>query len=371
VTRRAPRSSLPPRRPPLSRLVVSTASAVITLALVAFLLTIGSLWMFNGQGPAAQSGGTSTTVLLRPGAGLTEIAGALQKAGVVRSAAVFAAGAQITGAAKQLKAGEYEFPSHASMSAILKDIRAGRVVRHAVTVPEGLTSEMVVEILQANDILTGAAPVPPEGSILPETYEVQRGEDRAAVLQRMMTARDKLVGQLWEQRKPGLPFATAEQAVTLASIVEKETGKADERPRVAAVFLNRLRQGMRLQSDPTIIYDISRGRPLGRGIRMSELTAATPYNTYVIDGLPPGPIANPGRASIAAVLDPPATTELYFVADGTGGHVFASTLADHQKNVDQWRGIERAKAPAPAVAAPPPVAKPAAKHAPAHKHKRK
>ena len=212
---------------------------------------------------------------------------------------------------------------------------------------------MIIEILMAEPSLTGVAAVPPEGSVLPETYEIQRGEDRAAVLQRMIDARDKLLAELWAQRQEGLPISTPEEAVILASIVEKETGVAEERPRVAAVFINRLRQGMRLQSDPTIIYGMSRGRPLGRGIRLSELNAATPYNTYMIDGLPPTPIANPGKASLVAVLAPPKTDDLYFVADGTGGHVFASTLEAHQKNVERWRQIEAAQPALGAETAPP------------------
>jgi UPF0755 protein len=187
-------------------------------------------------------------------------------------------------------------------------------------------------------VLTGSAATPPEGAILPETYEVQRGEDRAAVLQRMMDDRDELLDKLWADRQQGLPFQTKEEAVTLASIVEKETGLAAERPRVAAVFINRLRTGMRLGSDPTIIYGISRGRPLGRGIRLSELQRPTPYNTYLIPGLPPTPIANPGRAALAAVLNPPKSDDLYFVADGTGGHVFASTLEQHNANVSPSGG---------------------------------
>jgi len=202
-------------------------------------------------------------------------------------------------------------------------------------------------VLANFDILTGSAPIPPEGAILPETYEVRRGEDRAAVLQRMMDARDQLLAGLWAQRRPDLALATPEDAVILASIVEKETALASERPRVAAVFLNRLQKGMRLESDPTVIFGLTRGVPLGRGIRESELTTATPYNTYIITGLPPTPICNPGRASLAAVLDAPRTDELYFVADGSGGHAFSSTLEQHQKNVEQWRTIEHGGKPVP------------------------
>jgi UPF0755 protein len=317
-----------------------SASAVATLAGVVAVVAVVGWWIYAGPGPAARQDG-ATTVILRQGAGLPEIAYSLGRAGVIHSAAIFMAATQLTGAAHHLKAGEYEFPSKASMASVIDEIRRGDVVHHSITIPEGLTSEQVIDLLMSEDILTGAAPVPPEGAILPETYEVRRGEDRAAVLQRMIDARDALLRALWAQRRADLPLQTPEQAVILASIVEKETGLADERPRVAAVFINRLQRGIRLGSDPTVIYGLTGGKPLGRGIRQSELTMATPYNTYLIDGLPPGPICNPGRAALAAALDPPVTDELYFVASGTGGHVFASTLEQHQKNVEHWRGVER------------------------------
>jgi UPF0755 protein len=258
------------------------------------------------------------------------------------------AAAQLTGFAHHLKAGEYDIPSHASLSDILGKIRRGDIVHHMITIPEGLTSAQAVDILMNSPVLTGAAPVPAEGAILPETYEVRRGEDRGAVLQRMINARDIL---LWAQRAPNLPLDTPEQAVILASIIEKETALPAERPRIAAVFENRLRQHIRLQSDPTIIYGLTRGEPLGRGIRASELSGYSPYNTYLIDGLPPTPICNPGRAALAAALDPIQTDDLYFVADGTGGHVFSSTLTEHLKNVARWRMIEQ-KAQAPASSSP-------------------
>ena len=323
--------------------MIMLVSGLLTLALVAALGGVWALWTYQGPGPAAK-GGPVHVVMLRRGAGLNEIAASLEKAGAVRSAPVFLAAAQITGAARELKAGEYEFPSKAPMSLVLDYIRKGKVVRHQVTIPEGWTSEMVVEALMKETALIGEVATPAEGTILPETYDYERGEERAAVLQRMMDDRDRLLAALWEKRKSGLPIRTPEEAVTLASIVEKETGVASERPRVAAVFMNRLNQGIRLQSDPTIIYGLNKGRPLGRGIRRSELDAPNPYNTYQIDGLPPGPIANPGRASLAAVLDPPDTNEIYFVADGTGGHVFASTLEEHNRNVERWRIVEQQKA---------------------------
>src|SRR5690606_23973019 len=322
-------------------LPILVGSVAATIAVVAALVVACVAWSYNGPGPEAKSG-EATTVVLRRGAGLSEIANALENAGVVRSASVFMTAAQVTGMSRELKAGEYRFASRTSLGRVLKAVRDGDVVRHFVTIPEGLTSEMAAEILAKNDVLTGEAPAPPEGSILPETYQVERGEDRAAVMQRMMDARDKLLAQLWARRQSGLPFSSPEEAVILASIVEKETGVAAERPRVAAVFVNRMRQGMRLESDPTIIYGLTRGRPLGRGIRLSELTTATPYNTYLIDGLPPTPIANPGRASLAAVLDPPKSNELFFVADGSGGHVFASNFEDHKLNVARWRAAEKA-----------------------------
>jgi UPF0755 protein len=326
----------------LARRFVTIAGGALAVLGVAFgLVLLWALWTYQGPGPAALHG-KSTDVILRPGAGVGEIAATLSHEGVIRSASLFVTAAQATGSARLLKAGEYDFPSHASMASILAKIREGKVVRRFVTVPEGVTSEMVVDILMKADYLSGAAPVPPEGTVLPETYEVRRGEDRAVVLQRMMDARDKLLGTLWDRRRPDLPFRSPDQAVTLASIVEKETAKADERPRIAAVFVNRLEKGMRLESDPTIIYGLTRGRPLGHGIRLSEVNSPTPYNTYLIAGLPPTPIGNPGRASLAATLDPPKTTELYFVADGTGGHVFASTFDEHVRNVAKWRAVEQA-----------------------------
>ena len=325
------------------RLTRGLAGAVATFVAIGVVALLAALWVYQGPGPSAPTG-DKTTVVLRKGASLPEIASSLERGGVIRSSSILMTAAKLTGAARTLKAGEYEFKSRASMAAVLDAIRHGRIVRHWITVPEGLTSDMVMDILNQSDVLTGDAPTPPEGSILPETYEVQRGEDRAAVLQRMMDDRDAVLNELWASRQPGLPFSSKEEAVILASIVEKETGLPAERPRVAAVFVNRLRTGMRLGSDPTIIYGISRGRPLGRGIRLSELQRPTPYNTYLIAGLPPTPIANPGRAALAAVLNPAKTGDLYFVANGTGGHVFASTLEQHNANVAKWREIERQRA---------------------------
>jgi UPF0755 protein len=320
--------------------MITAVSAGVTLAVTLTLALIWAVMVYTLPGPVSQTG-ANRVVDLREGAALSEIAAALERNDVVSSGPLFAAAAQITGSARRLKAGEYSFPARLSMARVMDMIRRGRIVRHQVTVPEGLPAEAVIDILMKNPILTGVVAVPPEGAVLPETYEVKRGEDRAAVLARMMTAQDNLIADLWPKRRDGLPFSSPEEAVTLASIVEKETGKADERPRIAAVFINRLQRGMRLESDPTIIYGLTRGKPLGRGLKASEVAARTPYNTYAIDGLPPTPIANPGRAALAAVLDPPPSSELFFVADGTGGHVFAVTYDEHLKNVARWRRIER------------------------------
>jgi len=315
--------------------------ALAVLGVAVGLVLLWAVWTYQGPGPAAPKG-ESTNVILRQGAGVGEVAATLRRSGVISAPSIFVAAAQITGSARRLKAGEYEIASHASMASVLDKIRSGKVVRHLVTVPEGVTSEAVTDILMKADFLSGAAPVAAEGTILPETYEVRRGEDRAAVLQRMMDARDQLLATLWDRRRPGLPYQSPDQAVILASIVEKETAKADERPHIASVFINRLQKGMRLESDPTIIYGLTHGRPLGHGLRVSEINSQTPYNTYLITGLPPTPIGNPGRASLAAALDPPTTNDLFFVADGNGGHVFSPTFEEHSRNVARWRAHEQA-----------------------------
>jgi UPF0755 protein len=315
----------------------------LTAASVLGLFVLGGVWTYFGPGPKAPQGGI-TTVILERGAGVRQIAASLGEAGAISSPSVFVMAARLTGAASELKAGEYDITSGASMATVLSDIRHGRVVRHLVTVPEGWTSEMAIEAVNRQPVLTGIVEAPPEGAILPDTYQVHRGQSRAEVVAEMRAARDALLAELWANRQPGLPISTPEEAVTLASIVEKETGLASERPRIAAVFMNRLRKGMRLESDPTIIYGISRGRPLGRGLLASEVATQTPYNTYRIDGLPPTPIANPGRDALEAVLNPPQSDELFFVADGTGGHVFASTYEHHLRNVARWRQVERSQA---------------------------
>jgi UPF0755 protein len=307
--------------------------------LLALLAAAAFGWFSFGPGPGPREGGTETTVVLKRGSGLPQIAETLADAGVIRLPFTFALLAKATGGGQHLRAGEYSIPARATAFDILGMIRAGRIVRHLVTIPEGLSSAQVADILNANPVLTGRVQPPPEGSIMPQTYDVERGQDRREVLQMMMDAQDKLVAGLWADRKPGLPYRNVSQALAMASIVEKETALPAERPHVASVYLNRLRKGMRLESDPTIIYGMTKGRPLGRSLTHAEVIDPTPYNTYVITGLPPTPIANPGRAAIEAALHPTDSNDLFFVADGTGGHVFAESFEEHTKNVARWRQI--------------------------------
>lgn len=352
----------------------SFRAGVLSALATAVLLGIGVLaWAFasyTAQGPEARQG-DETIVVLRSGAGVIEIGSTLAEAGVIRSPTAFRVAAQLTGADRGLRAGEYRIQSGASLADVIETLRSGDVVRHFVTIPEGWSVAQAIDILNAEEVLTGeVSEIPAEGSLMPDTYEVTRGETRDSVIARMQAAQVALMEELWPTRAQGLPFTTPEQAVILASIVEKETGLAEERPRVAAVFVNRLRLGMRMESDPTVVYGVSGGRPLGRGLRRSELDRATPYNTYQIAGLPPTPIANPGREAIEAVLNPPSSQDLFFVADGTGGHIFAPSYEQHLANVARWRAIERARqpvqgeAPAPATPAPPVVVQEAPAQAP-------
>jgi UPF0755 protein len=275
---------------------------------------------------------------------MTDIADTLQREGVIDNnrwafiGSVFALKAR-----SELKPGEYLFQKNASLRDVIGTMVEGKVVQHAVTVPEGLTSEQIVSRLSDNDIFSGSVrEIPREGTLLPETYKFPRGTTRDQVVARMQQAQKRALAEIWERRSPDLPIKTPEQLVTLASIVEKETGKPDERSRVAAVFVNRLRQKIKLQSDPTIIYGLVGGKgTLGRPIKRSEIQQPSPYNTYVVDGLPPGPIANPGRASLEAAANPARTRDLFFVADGTGGHAFSDTYDQHQKNVARLRTMEK------------------------------
>ncbi|RZJ44912.1 MAG: endolytic transglycosylase MltG [Brevundimonas sp.] len=330
-----------------------TASATFSLFLIAGLAVAWSV--FYGPGPSARQG-DSTVVTLSSGSGVSAIAAQLRAAGVIRSTDMFKAAATLTGADRRLRAGEYEVPTKASLNNVIGLLTSGRVVRHFVTLPEGWSSAQAIDILMKEAILTGPTPeVPEEGSLWPDTYEITRGETRSEVIARMQHAMDENLAVLWAGRSQATVVRSPEEAVVLASIVEKETGLAAERPRVAAIFTNRLRSGMRLESDPTIVYGITQGRPLGRGIRRSELDRQTPWNTYQIDGLPPTPIANPGKEAIKAVLNPPTTGELFFVADGTGGHAFARTYDEHLANVARWRAIERQRAGLPPVSPAPAI----------------
>lgn len=321
----------------------------VVLALIVAGAGLGGLWWIHKAFDEPGPGTDELTITLPRGAGLIAIANQLEAAGAVSDARIFRAVITIDGGDRDLKAGEYLLPAGASMREIYQLLRDGDVVEHAVTLAEGLTSAMMVRVLNESEVLTGEiAATPADGTLLPETFFVTRGTDRAELLTRMTDDLDALLDELWPARADDLPFSTREEAIILASIVEKETGVGSERPRVAAVFVNRLRRGMRLESDPTIIYGISGGEPLvnrdgeRRGIFRSELDdASNPYNTYRIDGLPPTAICNPGRASIAAVLNPPDTDELFFVANGTGGHTFSETYAQHRRAVAEWRRIER------------------------------
>ena len=283
------------------------------------------------------------SVLIPQGATLSQAATELEKAGSIRSARQFVLLARIFGGGRQIKAGEYRLLAGESQSDILKDLQGGKTLQRKITVAEGVPSILVHEALMKADGLTGQVAVPAEGPVLPDTYAYNRGETRAAVLARMQKAMTEYLAKAWARRKPGIAASTPAQVLTLASIVEKETGKPEERRMVAAVYSNRLRVGMPLQADPTIIYPITKGKPLGRRILQSELRAVNQYNTYAMTGLPVGPIANPGRESIDAVLDPAQSSALYFVAKGDGGHVFADTLEQHNANVQKWYALRRAR----------------------------
>ncbi len=282
-------------------------------------------------------------IVVDRGMGVRAIALRLEEAGLIDDPRLFVLGVKFLADPMPLRAGEFFIPAAMSPRGIVKILQQGDVVAHQITVAEGLTSFEIVALLEAEEKLSGPiAEVPAEGTLLPETYQFHRGDLRADVLARMQQSKRKIVDELWLNRAPDLPITSPEEALVLASIVEKETGVADERPRVAGVFINRLRKGMRLQSDPTVIYGITLGRePLGRPLTRADLRSETAHNTYVIRGLPPTPIANAGEASIAAVLNPMETDDLYFVADGTGGHAFARTLDEHNRNVRAWRKFKR------------------------------
>jgi len=351
ISPRSPRQAIEPEMAPpppaRSRQVRHPLVVVLNFFMMAGVLTVlvigaglyfGSV-RFNADGPLTGS----KSVVISRGADLDSIAGLLQRQNVIDSAFIFSNGVRLSKAAEKLKAGEYVFEAGASMRDVMNALVSGKAILHSITVPEGLTSEQIVARLSDDPVLIGKiGAIPAEGSLLPETYKFSRGTTREQIVDQMRRAHERAIAEIWARRSSDLPIGTPEEFVTLASIVEKETGKADERPLVAAVFINRLRQNIRLQSDPTIIYGLfgGAGNPPDRPIFRSDIDKPTPYNTYLIDGLPPGPIANPGRAALEAVANPSRTDDLYFVADGTGGHVFATTLAEHNRNVARWRWIE-------------------------------
>ena len=314
---------------------------LVILAALALLAGAGAYWLLWARpGPADGP----HTVIVEEGSSLARVAGQLAEIGAVPgTGGTFRGMARIFGSGDPIQAGEFTIPAGATGGQVLDILQHGRPVQRLVTIPEGMPSVLVHDKLMAAPFLTGSVAVPAEGSVLPDSYAYQRGESRAAVLGRMQAAMAKELDRLWQGRKPTSVVTSKADAVTLASVVEKETGKPSERRMVAGVYSNRLRIGMKLDADPTVIYPVTRGRPLGRRILRSELRADNGYNTYAKPGLPAGPIANPGRESIAAVLDPAPTRAIYFVADGTGGHIFAETLAEHNANVRKWFALRRAR----------------------------
>ena len=311
--------------------------AILAAALLLAVIASNFIYGWTAAGPLKRE----TSVVIKPGSSITSAAQKLEKSGAVKSASAFVNRAKVFGASSTIKAGEFVIPAKASNSDILSILTSGKTVQRMVTIPEGMPSIMVYERIMANDRLSGSISIPAEGSVLPDSYAFDKNEPRADVLQRMQDAMTKTIAELWPERSTDTAVRTPLEALTLASIVEKETALKSELRIVAGVYSNRLRTGMRLQADPTIIYPITKGKPLGRRIRRSEITDVNDYNTYAMAGLPKGPIANPSRAAIAAVLNPQKTSALYFVADGNGGHVFADTLQEHNANVAKWYALRR------------------------------
>jgi UPF0755 protein len=350
ITPRSPRVALEPdkvemptRRSSRARHpLVIVGNAIISIFLIVavaagYMLYVGKQ-RFAAPGPLQED----RVVNVPRGAGIRDISEVLSRERVIDQPWIFVVGALLLKSHEGLKAGEYEFKAHTSLSEVVATMSEGKVVMHQISIPEGLTSEQIVQRLMDDDVLSGNInEIPAEGSMLPDTYNFTRAMSRSQLIQHMQHAQQRLVTDIWERRSPDLPLKTPEQLVILASLIEKETGKPDERTRIASVFVNRLKQRMRLQSDPTIIYGLVGGKgTLGRPIMKSEIDQPTPYNTYQIDGLPPGPIANPGRAALEAAANPARTRELYFVADGTGGHAFAESYEQHQKNVLRLRQLQ-------------------------------
>lgn len=342
----------PPRRSKKARSqVIIFFNFVMTMLVLVCLAGAAifyyALSAYHSPGPLA----ANTNFVVREGAGIAEIASSLERNEIIEDARVFRYVTSVNlgyaGSAenrRSLKAGEYEIKAHATMQEVADILESGKSILYSISMPEGLTVRQMALRLREDTILEGDLPadLPAEGALRPDTYKFSRGTNRAEILSQMHAAQQKLVDQIWERRDPDLPIKTKEEFVVLASIVERETGKDDERAHVASVFFNRLQKGMRLQSDPTIVYGIfgGDGKPSDRPIYRSDLQKETPYNTYKIKGLPPTPISNPGRAALEAVANPWRTKDLYFVADGTGGHVFAPTLEEHNANVKRWRRIE-------------------------------
>ncbi|MGB7090774.1 MAG: endolytic transglycosylase MltG [Methylovirgula sp.] len=341
-----PETPPPPPTPRRRRPTLSALSGLLSfLLIVAVAGLFGVVWgahRLQEPGPLP----ADKVLFIAPGTDLPDIIGMLEQEDVIDSPLLFNLTLLIEGNRSRVRAGEYLFRQSASMHDVIDTLVNGKQILHLVTVPEGLTSEQIVNRLRSNDLLMGdIREIPKEGTLLPETYKIPRGMARADLVRRMQEDQKRLVEQIWARRASNLALHSPYELVILASIVEKETGKADERPHIAAVFLNRLQKRMRLQSDPTIVYGLVGGKgTLGHPIQKSEVEEPSPYNTYLIDGLPPGPITNPGRASLEAVANPSRTQDLYFVADGTGGHVFSETLEQHQRNVARWRQMEKDKA---------------------------
>lgn len=355
----------PPSRSRVARHpVVVFFNFLLTVVIVAVVAVGGGMFAAKMQFERPSSLDQARTVSIERGSGLAEIAEQLQRDGIISSKWLFVAGVWLNRQQANIKFGEYLIPARASMADIMDALSSGRGILYAITIPEGLTSQQIVSRLMGEDILTGdIATVPPEGSLLPETYKFTRGDTRQSLLTRMQAEHARVVADVWARRAADLPVETPEQLVVLASIVEKETALADERTRVAAVFINRLRLNMRLQSDPTVIYGLfeGKGKPPGFMLSRADLDHQSPYNTYVVNGLPPAPIANPGKASLEAVANPSRTRDLFFVADGSGGHAFAETYEEHLKNVARWRQISANSGAAAAAeaATPAPTDQPA------------
>ena len=331
---------------------VILANLIFSLLILAALATgFGIYYLkqtFNNPGPLQHA----EVIWIKQGTGIKEISTMLANNNIISNDQIFVYGIGWEQKTKALKAGEYEIPAHASMRDVMNILVLGRSIEHSITIPEGWTVTQAYERIIANDILDGdldKSKLPPEGSLMADTLTFLRGTSREDIVRRLQQKQEKLVKDIWATRAADLPIKNINEFVTLASIVEKETGIASERPQVAAVFINRLRKNMRLQSDPTIIYGLfgGDGKPSGRPIYRSDIDKETPYNTYKINGLPPTPSAIPGKDALMAVANPPKTDDLYFVADGTGGHAFAKTLDEHNQNVRKWREVERGTSSSP------------------------